>query len=94
MAAAGFQKASGPPRSKSISAKLCAGGSPNLPYDEAAATWHGEEGARLDALGKPAPFIDGQIAAVAHVHGLVLVTTNESHFAGFKGLEVENWSKP
>jgi len=67
---------------------------PNLPYDEAAATWHGEEGARLDALGKPAPFVDGQIAAVVHVHGLVLVTTNESHFAGFKGLEVENWSKP
>jgi tRNA(fMet)-specific endonuclease VapC len=67
---------------------------PNLPYDEAAATWHGEERARLDALGRPAPFIDGQIAAVAHVHGLVLVTTNETDFSGFKGLTVENWSKP
>jgi tRNA(fMet)-specific endonuclease VapC len=67
---------------------------PNLPYDEAAATWHGEERARLEALGKPAPFVDGQIAAVAHVHGLVLVTTNEMHFRGFKGLQVENWSKP
>ncbi len=66
----------------------------NLRYDEAAATWHGEERARLEALGKPAPFVDGQIAAVAHVHGLVLVTTNESHFGGFKGLQIENWSKP
>jgi predicted nucleic acid-binding protein len=28
------------------------------------------------------------------VHGLVLVTTNPSHFGGFKGLIVENWSKP
>lgn len=67
---------------------------PNLPYDEAAATWHGEERARLDALGRPAPFVDGQIAAIAHVHGLVLVTTNETDFGGFKGLTVENWSKP
>jgi tRNA(fMet)-specific endonuclease VapC len=66
---------------------------PNLPYDEAAATWHGEERPRLEAIGKSAPFVDGQIAAVAHVHGLVLVTTNETHFEGFEGLRVENWSK-
>jgi tRNA(fMet)-specific endonuclease VapC len=66
---------------------------PNLPYDEAAATWHGEERARLDGLGRPAPFVDGQIAAIAHVHGLVLVSTNETDFRGFKGLTVENWSK-
>jgi tRNA(fMet)-specific endonuclease VapC len=64
-----------------------------LPYDEAAATWHGEERARLEALGRPAPFVDGQIAAIAHVHGLVLATTNDKDFARFKGLTVENWSK-
>jgi tRNA(fMet)-specific endonuclease VapC len=67
---------------------------PNLPYDEAAATWHGEERARLEALGRPAPFVDGQIGAIAHVHGLVLVTTNETDFSGFRELTVENWSKP
>src|SRR5215471_4269513 len=67
---------------------------PNLPYDEAAATWHGEERARLESLGKPAPFVDGQIAAVAHVHGLVLVATNVTHFGRFTGLQVENWSTP
>jgi tRNA(fMet)-specific endonuclease VapC len=58
---------------------------PNLPYDEAAATWHGEERARLEAIGRPAPLVDGQIAAIAHVHGLVLVTTNETDFRGFRG---------
>jgi tRNA(fMet)-specific endonuclease VapC len=69
------------------------GSFPNLAYDEAAATWHGEERARLEALGQPVPFVDGQIAAVAHVHGLVLVTTNDKDFVRFKGLTVENWSK-
>lgn len=66
---------------------------PILPYDEAAATWHGEERARLESLGTPPPFVDGQIAAIAHVHGLVLVTTNDGDFARFKSLRVENWSK-
>jgi tRNA(fMet)-specific endonuclease VapC len=66
---------------------------PILSYDEAAATWHAEERARLEALGRPAPFVDGQIAAIAHVHGLVLATTNDKDFARFKALRVENWSK-
>ncbi len=66
---------------------------PVLPYDEAAATWHGEERARLEALGRPAPFVDGQIAAIAHAHGLILVTTNTKDFARFKELTLENWSR-
>jgi tRNA(fMet)-specific endonuclease VapC len=69
------------------------GSFPILPYDEAAATWHGDERARLEARGRPAPFVDGQIAAIAHVHGLVLATTNDKDFGRFKGLTVENWSK-
>lgn len=69
------------------------GSFPILPYDEAAAAWHGQERARLEALGRPAPFVDGQIAAIARVHGLVLVTTNEQDFARFKGVSVANWSK-
>jgi tRNA(fMet)-specific endonuclease VapC len=67
---------------------------PILPYDEAAATWHGHERARLESLGKPAPFTDGQIAAIAHANDLVLVTLNNKDFARFKGLLVTNWSKP
>ena len=66
---------------------------PILPYDEAAATWHGEERARLEAMGRPAPFIDGQIAAIAHVNRLVVATTNDKDFVRFSGLKVENWSK-
>lgn len=69
------------------------GSFPFLPYDEAAATWHGEERARLEALGRPTPFVDGQIAAIARVHRLVLVTTNDKDFVCFTGLSVENWSK-
>jgi tRNA(fMet)-specific endonuclease VapC len=67
---------------------------PILPYDEAAAAWHGQERARLEARGRPAPYVDGQIAAIAHVNGLVLVTANVLDFAGFDGLKVEDWSKP
>jgi len=65
---------------------------PILPYDAVAATWHGDERARLEHLGRPAPFTDGQIAAIAHVNGLVLVTANVRDFARFKDLEVANWS--
>lgn len=66
---------------------------PILPYDDAAATWHGLERARLEALGRPAPYVDGQIAAIAHVNALVLVTRNTKDFATFTGLKTENWSK-
>ncbi len=66
---------------------------PVLPYDEAAAHWHGHERARLEGLGRPAPYVDGQIAAIARVHALVLVTVNVKDFARFKDIQVENWSK-
>lgn len=64
---------------------------PILPYDEVAAAWHGQERARLEALGRPAPYVDGQIAAIAHVNELVLVTANPKDFARFKDLRVEDW---
>ena len=66
---------------------------PILPYDDAAATWHGHERARLEALGRPAPFVDGQIAAIAHASTLVVVTLNTKDFSRFTDLKVENWSK-
>jgi tRNA(fMet)-specific endonuclease VapC len=65
-----------------------------LPYGEAAAAWHGRERARLEALGRPAPFADSQIAAIAHTNGLVLATVNTKDFRRFRDLQVEDWSKP
>ena len=65
-----------------------------LPYDQAAAAWHGRERARLEGLGRPAPYVDGQIGAIAYANDLILVTVNTRDFAPFKDLQVENWSKP
>ena len=65
---------------------------PVLPYDRAAAAWHAKERARLSAAGRPPPFADGQIAAVAASRGLVLVTANLRDFAAFKGLRAEDWT--
>jgi tRNA(fMet)-specific endonuclease VapC len=66
---------------------------PILPYDHNAATWHGIERARQEAAGRPAPYVDGQIAAVARVNEPILVTANVKDFAGrFSELEVEDWT--
>lgn len=62
-----------------------------LPYDEEAARWHARERARLERLGRPSAFVDGQIAAVAAVRGLVLVTRNVRQFEAFTELRIENW---
>jgi tRNA(fMet)-specific endonuclease VapC len=64
---------------------------PILSYDTAAAEWHAAERVRLEKAGTPRPFIDGQIAAIAHVNGLVLVTANGRDFRFFDGLVVEDW---
>jgi tRNA(fMet)-specific endonuclease VapC len=39
-----------------------------------------------------APFIDGQIAAIASVNDLVLVTANKADLRGFRGLRVQSWA--
>ena len=62
-----------------------------LPYDAAAASWHARERARLRRLGKPPPFVDGQIASIAAVNDLVLVTRNVRDFSGFTSLDIESW---
>jgi tRNA(fMet)-specific endonuclease VapC len=62
-----------------------------LPYTLEAAIWHGEERARLNKLGKPSAFADGQIAAIAKVNDLILVTRNTSDFRYFAGIDIENW---
>ena len=65
---------------------------PILDYGRTAAEWHARERARLEAAGKTPPFIDGQIAAIATVNDLMLVTANKADFRGFKGLRVQSWA--
>jgi len=65
---------------------------PILPYDEAAALRHATERARLESAGRPVPFVDGQIAAIAMVNNLTLVTRNVRHFERFRSLNVEDWT--
>jgi tRNA(fMet)-specific endonuclease VapC len=67
---------------------------PVLDYGRDAADWHARERARLEAAGRAPSYADGQVAAIARVHGLVLVTRNVRDFAGFEGLEVQDWSVP
>ncbi|MEB4590282.1 type II toxin-antitoxin system VapC family toxin [Candidatus Thiothrix sp. Deng01] len=66
-------------------------GLPVLAYTQAAAIWHAEERTRLTNMGKTPAFVDGMIAAIAHSHGLTLVTRNISDFEYFSDLRLENW---
>ncbi|MCY4364457.1 MAG: type II toxin-antitoxin system VapC family toxin [Gammaproteobacteria bacterium] len=65
---------------------------PVLEYDQKAADWHAGERARLATLGLAPSFITGQIAAIAFVNRMVLVTLNPTDFRAFKELQVRNWS--
>jgi tRNA(fMet)-specific endonuclease VapC len=66
---------------------------PILPYDEEAAGWHARERARLAKRGRPPSASDGQVAAIARVNDLVLVTANLKNFRRFQGLKMEDWSR-
>ena len=64
---------------------------PILDYGFEAADWHARERARLTTTGRTPPFVDGQIAAIAHTNGLILVTSNTGDFRAFDDLRVESW---
>lgn len=64
---------------------------PILPYEAASAHWHAVERARLVAIGQTPAFEDGQIAAIAQVNNLILITNNISDYADFQDLSIENW---
>jgi tRNA(fMet)-specific endonuclease VapC len=64
---------------------------PILPYSAEAAQWHAQERARLSALGRTPPFVDGQVAAIAAVNDLVLVSANLADYEHFQGIEVVSW---
>lgn len=67
---------------------------PNVPilsYDEKAAEWFALERSRLTALGHPPSYADGQIAAIAQVNKLILVTRNSNDYQNFMNITIENW---
>jgi tRNA(fMet)-specific endonuclease VapC len=53
--------------------------------------WFVRERARLTSIGKTPAYADGQIAAIAQVNNLTLVTNNVSDYADFADLKLENW---
>ncbi len=57
---------------------------PIFEYNTAASIWHAKEKARLTKAGKTPSFVDGQIASIAHVNNLKLVTKNTKDFKPFK----------
>lgn len=64
---------------------------PVFPYDTEAARWHAQERVRLEKKGRTPALPDTQIAAVARVRNLILVTANVKDFEYLSGLEIENW---
>ncbi len=64
-----------------------------LPYDKRAAEWHALARARLQRAGATPPSADAQIAAVAVVNNLVLVTHNIRDFRRFEGLSLVDWTR-
>ena len=61
-----------------------------LPYDDRAREWHAREPARLSSKKKMPPFVDDQVAAIATVNGLVLVTRNVQDYEPLSELKTEN----
>ena len=62
-----------------------------LPYDQIAAEWFAENRAILKMQGKTMAYADGEIAAIAAVNKLILVTRNTNDFQNYKNLALVNW---
>ena len=62
-----------------------------LPYDQIAAECYAKLRAVLKAQGKIPAYADGEIASIAAVNNLTLVTRNTDDFSDFKNLELDNW---
>ncbi|WP_099240084.1 type II toxin-antitoxin system VapC family toxin [Synechococcus sp. BDU 130192] len=67
------------------------GGLKIFDYNKEAAVWHGQARAYLMAQRKTPSWADSQIAAIAIVNGLTLVTRNTKDFQYFEDLELVNW---
>lgn len=66
---------------------------PSLPFDDAVVECIGSVRADLSKKGQLIGPYDMQIAAIAMVHGLVLVTHNVKEFSRISQLNIEDWEK-
>lgn len=65
-----------------------------FPYDKSCADVQSDIFAKLKEAGKPTPYADTQIAAVALANDLILVTRNTDDFSNIAEhfpLKIENW---
>lgn len=63
----------------------------SLPFQDEAALLAGEIRAKLASAGTPIGSYDLQIAAIALVNNLTLVTHNTREFERVDGLQIEDW---
>jgi tRNA(fMet)-specific endonuclease VapC len=63
----------------------------SLPFDDEVAIVLGQVRARLASAGTPIGAYDLQIAAIALVNNLTLVTHNTREFERVDGLQIEDW---
>ena len=61
-----------------------------MDFDPAAAREFGRIKSELRLKGRPIPDVDAQIAAIARLHGITLLT-DDAHFAAIDGLRRDNW---
>ncbi len=64
---------------------------PVLVFDADCGQWLAKERARLTSDGRPPSYRDAQIAAIASVNQLTLVTRNTKDFANFATLDIADW---
>ncbi len=64
----------------------------SLPFDDAAADSYGHICAFLKKSGESIGLPDVQIAAIAMVYDLIVVTHNTKHFSRIPQLNIEDWA--
>lgn len=62
-----------------------------LPFDDVTAEEYGKIRAYLEKQGTPIGAYDMQIAAIAIVHNLILITHNVKEFSRISWLNIEDW---
>jgi tRNA(fMet)-specific endonuclease VapC len=62
-----------------------------LGFDQGSARGFGRITAHLQRIGRPAGDMDVLIAAVAMLHGQMVVTRNTAHFSAIPGLRLESY---